>query len=147
MNINLQLYGSQLSLTTKDGLKYFFDPVRKKHIRLQPEEMVRQLWMLYLNNEQGYAYSSMAVEKQLIVGPELKRRYDLVLHKKGEPVVLFEFKRFSVPLSSDTCQQIAQYNLTMKIPYLVMSNGHTHYTYKVNYQTKTIKRLTEWPIV
>lgn len=89
----------------------------------------------------------MAVEKQLKVGTELIRRYDLVVHKKAVPMILFEFKRPSVPLSSATSLQIAQYNLTLKIPYLIMSNGHTHLGYKVNHQTKDVKALREWPVI
>ena len=142
--IDLFAYKSSLELVKADGKTYFKDPVRKRNILLQQEELVRQLWLRYLHQNFGIAYASMAVEKSLRIG-ELDRRYDLVIYDKANPWILFEFKRYSLPLNQEVCQQIAQYNLTLKIPYLVISNGQDTYAFEVNHNKGTVDSLLSLP--
>ncbi len=144
LTIDLFAYKSALEMIQVDGKTYFKDPVRKKNIFLQPEELVRQLWLRYLHSDFGLAYASMAVEKSLKIG-EQDRRYDLVIYDKAEPRVLFEFKRFTLPLNQEVCQQIAQYNLALKIPYLVISNGQETYAFEVNHLKGTVEPLSSLP--
>jgi len=144
LQIDLFAYKPALDLLEAEGKTYFKDPVRKKLILLQPEELVRQLWMRYLNGEHGVAFSSMAVEKSLTIG-ESSRRYDLVIYDKAEPKYLFEFKSFKVPLDESTCLQIAQYNLSLNIPFLIMSNGIDSYAYQVDHEQGRVDPLANLP--
>ncbi|MBK7007202.1 MAG: hypothetical protein IPH36_00270 [Saprospiraceae bacterium] len=46
-----------------EGQHQVYDPVRKKYVAWQPEEMVRQLLILYLAEVFKIPYSRMAVER------------------------------------------------------------------------------------
>ena len=48
----------------REGREYIFDPVRKKEVRLTPEEWVRQHFIRYLHQELDYPLSLMQVEKE-----------------------------------------------------------------------------------
>ena len=49
--------------TTKKGLDYYLTClVRKKEIKLTPEEIVRQLYLLVLTQDLGYPVSRIALE-------------------------------------------------------------------------------------
>ncbi len=144
IEIDLFAYQSTLDLVDADGKTYFQDPVRKKRILLQPEELVRQLWLQYLHQEHQFAFASMAVERSLKIG-ELDKRYDLVIYEKSNPKYLFEFKSFKLALTQDACQQIAQYNLALKIPYLIISNGQDTYAFEVDHKEGTVSGLQELP--
>ena len=144
LEIDLFAFKDDLEMVEVDNKTDFKDSVRKKNILLQPEELVRQLWLRYLHLDYGIAFASMAVEKSLKIG-EQDRRYDLVIYDKADPKVLFEFKRFSLPLNQEVCQQIAQYNLALKIPYLVISNGQETFAFEVNHRSGTVLPLTTLP--
>ena len=55
-----------MKLKTQNGKEYIFDVVRKKYVRNQPEEWVRQNIVEYLNKEKGYPISLMSVEKKTL---------------------------------------------------------------------------------
>lgn len=125
----------------KDNKKYLFDPVRKKELIVQPEELVRQSWIYYLHHEHCISMASLSVEKQIKVG-QFSRRYDLIAYKKGIPKVLFEFKSYNVNITDEACRQIASYNLTLSVPYLVISNGIVHFAYHLDHEMNDIKSLS-----
>ena len=58
-----------MRLKTKNGKEYIFDLVRKKYVRNQPEEWVRQNIVEYLNEKKGYPISLMSVEKKTNINP------------------------------------------------------------------------------
>jgi len=87
----------------------------------------------------------LGVEKQISV-PDLVRRYDLVYFKKAVPHVLFEFKSFKIKISNATALQAAYYNLTLKVPYIVLSNGVDSYVYEVDFDSRTVKELSSIPL-
>jgi len=144
INFDLFAYQSSLDLIEKDGKTYFLDPVRMRRILLQPEELVRQLWLQYLHQAHQFAFASMAVEKSLRIG-ERDKRYDLVIYDKSLPKYLFEFKSFKIALTQDACLQIAQYNLALKIPYLIISNGQDTYAFEVDHHNGIVNGLEALP--
>ena len=78
-----------------------FDPIRRKWIHENPEEIVRQVFILYLNQELNYSLARIAVEKQLIYN-QMKRRFDLVVYNKSaEPHILIECKAPMVDFGQD----------------------------------------------
>ena len=120
-----------------------FDPVRKKWLLVQPEELVRQTLLLYLLEEKKVAIQRMAVEKTIRVN-HLKRRFDLVYHDKyGKPKLLVECKSPNVPLTDQVLEQAVWYNFEIKAPYLLLSNGKDSRWYQVLPEEKKYHPLTD----
>ncbi len=123
LNLDLLNYKNALKVTLKETTTYIFDPIRKKNIVAQPEEMVRQLIIQYFISENIFPLSRMAVEKKLSIDGMVKRFDVLVFDKQGAPYLLVECKSFGVPLADKTMRQIAVYNQKLRCPYLLVSNG------------------------
>ena len=119
--------------------------VRKKKIILPPEEWVRQHFIYFLYKELGYPLSLMKVEKQILVN-NLKKRFDIVTYNaSGEMKVLIECKSARIDLDASVFDQAARYNLSLKVPYLVITNGMKHYCAEVNLESKAISHLNNIP--
>ena len=56
--------------------------VRKKEIKLTPEEIVRQLYLLILTEDMGYPLSRIAIEYEVVFGREKKRADIVILDKQ-----------------------------------------------------------------
>jgi hypothetical protein len=131
-SVDILSYASQLKIHELDEVKYVFDPVRKKNIVLQPEELVRQLLVLWLNDVVGISFANMALERRIKMKQGYKR-FDIVCYdKQAEPMILVECKAFDIALSSSTAMQIAQYNQYLKCPYLILSNGKKTLLYRIS---------------
>lgn len=112
--------------------KQIFDFVRKRFVRLTPEEWVRQHLLRFLNTRYRYPASLMAVEKQVMVNG-LSQRADVVVYNRdGFPWMIAECKAPSVELSSETFYQAARYNLGLKVPFFLLTNGKVHYCAEFN---------------
>lgn len=122
------------------GKECIFDEVRCKWVRLTPEEWVRQNFIQYLVQAKRYPAVVMAVEKTIKLG-ELKKRCDIVVYRSSKPWMIIECKETDVPLNDAVASQIFRYNITLDVPYLVVTNGH--YTYALNTQTR--QGITELP--
>ena len=57
------------------------------------------------------------------------RRCDTVLFRRQtlDPVLIVEYKAPHIEITQQVFNQIARYNLIMKAPFLMVSNGLTHY--------------------
>ncbi len=122
-----------------------FDPVRKRYVALTPEEWVRQHLIAFLHTEKGISLQLMACEKGLLVN-RIPRRFDLLIfNASGKPSVIAECKAPSVPLSDSVFYQALQYNLALKVDYLLVTNGIQHFVAKVDYETGTMRFLESIP--
>lgn len=141
--LNLPIYS--IKLKKEENKTLVFDPIRKKHIILTPEEWVRQNFIKFLIEEKNYPTSLMAVE----MGIDLfntKKRCDIVLYNtKGLPHMIVECKAPSIKISQDTFDQIARYNMTLKTDLLVVTNGLQHYVCMIDYQNQCYHFLKEIP--
>ena len=107
--------------------KQIFDFVRKKFVSLTPEEWVRQHFLHFMINEKKYPASLMGVEMLVRVN-ELSQRADIVVYQNdGKPWLIVECKNTGVPITQETFYQVARYNLTLQVPYMVITNGFEHY--------------------
>lgn len=128
-----------------EGKVEIFDPVRKKYVKLTPEEWVRQNFIQYLVDEKEYPQSLVLIEKGLSLN-RMKKRFDAVVYsKQGQPLVLIEFKSPQVKIDQKVFEQIAAYNLQLKVKYLIVSNGLKHYCCMINYSTGKIDFLANIP--
>ncbi|TAN01795.1 MAG: type I restriction enzyme HsdR N-terminal domain-containing protein [Chitinophagaceae bacterium] len=103
-----------------------WDHIRKRYVKLTPEEWVRQNFLQYLIQYARYPASLMAVEKEIKLG-ELKKRCDIVIYKNSRPWMIIECKEPGTSINEETLQQILGYNMTLQVSYLVLTNGD--YTY------------------
>ena len=141
--LNLPIYS--IKLKKEENKTLVFDPIRKKHIVLTPEEWVRQNFIQFLIEEKNYPASLMAVE----MGIDLlntKKRCDIVIYNtKGLPHMIVECKAPSIKISQDTFDQIARYNMKLKTDLLVVTNGMQHYICIIDHQNKCYHFLKEIP--
>ena len=108
------------------------DTLRRKFVKLTPEEWVRQNFIQYLINEGKYPPGLMGIEI-LYKFNKLKKRTDILIHdRQGKPVMIVECKAHDVALLENVFEQIVTYNIKYKVPYLVVTNGMTHYACKFN---------------
>ena len=118
--------------------------VRKKWVALEPEEWVRQHLIYHLSENLGYPMGLMAVEHTLILNDVAKRADLVCFNKDRNPVLLAECKAPSIALSQKTLDQAARYNLVLKVPTLLLTNGLQHYAVATDL-TKTIAVLDSIP--
>lgn len=107
----------------KDGKDHIFDPLRKKWIRLTPEEWVRQNFIQYLLQVKQYPPSLIAIEKEIVVG-ELKKRFDILVYQNSRPWLLVECKEMNVTVNESVIQQLLRYQTVIQAPYLIITNGN-----------------------
>src|SRR5210317_421185 len=140
IELDLQKYHKDLNIKEDENGRSLFDPVRKKYVRIQPEELVRQSWIQYLTQECGISIASLGVEKQFSLN-NLSRRFDLVFYQKAVAFTLFEFKSFNKSIDNDTAFQAAQYNIELKVPYILISNGVVHYAFSIDFEKNEYRIL------
>ena len=122
-----------------------FDPVRGKYVISTPEEQVRQFLIQYLHHELNWPLSLMRSEHGIKLNG-LSKRVDLSLHDtEGNPILLVECKAPELPINQSTFEQAARYNIVMKVPYLLLSNGLLHYCCKVNHDSGEVALMPNVP--
>lgn len=122
-----------------------FDEIRKKFILLTPEEWVRQHVVQFLLQDKKYPKSYINVEKLIKIN-DLSKRYDgVVFEPNGEIFLLIECKAPEVPISQQTFDQIARYNLVLKAKYLMVTNGLNHYFCQMDFENEKYVFLKELP--
>ena len=142
-NLNFPTYSFRLK--NSENNTHIFDVVRKKFVVLQPEEWVRQHCIQYLIQEKNYPISLINIEKVILING-LKKRYDIVVfNPNGSLALVVECKAPKVKISQTTFDQIARYNLTLKAPYLMVTNGLNHYFCTMNYNNESFEFLETLP--
>jgi len=102
---------------------HVYDIIRKKFVKLTPEEWVRQHLVHYLINELHYPKSLIKVETGLRYNRLLKRSDVLAYNRNGEPFLLAECKSSTTKLDDRTLGQVAAYNYSIGSEYLLATNG------------------------
>ena len=130
LQLNLPEYQFRLKQTEKGLL--ILDSLRKRFVKLTPEEWVRQNFLHYLIEYKQYPLALMAVEKQLTING-LKKRCDAILYDiQTNPLMIIELKAPNIPITQLVFDQVAVYNSKLKVKYFMISNGFEHYCCKVN---------------
>lgn len=126
--INLTLPAFNLPLREEQGKTYVFDCIRQKYVRYTPEEKVRQHIIRFLAEYREYPVTLMAIELPFKVAGRMHKRSDLVVYsRETQPLLLVECKAPDVKLTNRVFDQAAVYNLQIKAPYMLITNGVTHY--------------------
>ncbi|MCB9175328.1 MAG: type I restriction enzyme HsdR N-terminal domain-containing protein [Flavobacteriales bacterium] len=140
--LNLPFYN--ITLKEENGKQFIYDDIRKKYLSLTPEEWVRQNFIKYLISEKNVPASLIVIEKGLKLN-ELSKRADILIYKDSSPILLVECKAPKVKITQDTFDQISRYNLTFKVPYLIVTNGLNHYCCKIDFDKNSYTFLEEIP--
>ena len=113
----------QPKIKKEDSREFIFDEVRKQWVVLTPEEWVRQNFLQYIIVVKKYPAALIAVEKMISLG-DLKKRFDIVVYDAdSKPWMLIECKEMNVPLDKPVLDQVLRYNITLRVPYIVITNG------------------------
>lgn len=142
--LNLPTYSFNIKLI--EQRKYIFDFIRKKYVILTPEEWVRQNFLKYLVDEKKFPASLIAVEMEFKLNKLSKRSDAVVFDKDGKPFLIIEFKATDVKINQKVFDQIARYNMKLKVDFLIVSNGMEHFCCKIDYTNNNYLFLKEVPV-
>jgi len=144
MDLNLHSFKDQLKIKKEDGQVLLFDTIRKKYLVLQPEELVRQLFIHFLL-ENGYKKEKIQVEKGFNQNG-LFKRFDIVVYDEGfKPYMLIECKSHHVKIDQKTFDQISRYNMVLGAPFLVVTNGVQTHCLEIDAEGKIVA-LANFPV-
>jgi hypothetical protein len=147
MIVPLNFPKAPLNLVRRSNTIYVTCLVRKKQVKLTPEEWVRQHVIFYLIEYKKASPGLIAVEKSLLVNG-LTRRFDLlVANREGNTKILIECKATDVQLTEETLFQLAQYNSVLTSEYVMITNGLQSLTAQINHATGAIELLEDLPIL
>lgn len=143
-NLNLPDYKFNLK-KSKVGKTEIFDKCRRKYIILTPEEWVRQNFIQFLISEKNVPQSLISVEKEIILNKTKKRPDIVVFTKNAKPKIIIECKAPEIKITQDVLDQIARYNISLRVEYLIVTNGMTHICCKIDYQNHSFEFLENIP--
>lgn len=101
---------------------FVFCLVRKKDIKLTPEEAVRQLYLMVLHDDYGYPVSRMELEYIVTFGRE-KKRADIVIFDKDQTATPYIIVELKSPKLKDGKEQLKSYCNGTGAPIGVWTNG------------------------
>jgi len=141
--LNLPEYSFRIK--TAEGKDFIFDSLRKKFVRLTPEEWVRQNFVQFLLTEKKYSPALITFEALVKVNANPQRADLVVFDRSGIPVLVAEFKSPDIKISQQTFDQIVRYNMQLKVKFLIVSNGMEHFCCSIDYTGNTYAFLPEIP--
>jgi len=145
MTDRLNLPDFELKIAEREGKRFVWDPIRRIWTSFTPEEYVRQGFVAFLISQKGYPMSHIANEQSISING-MRRRCDSVVYDKcGTPKIIVEYKAAHVPVSQKVFNQISRYNMAMRVDYLIVSNGMSHYCIKMDYESGGYSFLTDIP--
>ena len=100
-----------------------WDPLRKKSVRLTPEEEVRQ-WFISVLHEGMKVPDHMMMSEVSLTWNGLDYRADIVAYdREAHPLLVVECKRPEVELTQEVVDQAIRYNHALDVRYIVITNG------------------------
>lgn len=141
--INLPPY--EIKVGEKDGKRLIFDFLRRKYVALTPEEWVRQHFTHFLVEHKGYPQGLLGNEIELRIGEKRVRCDSILYNKVAQPQMIIEYKAPTIQIQQKTFDQIAAYNLLLKVDYLVVSNGREHFCCRMDYEKGSYEFLKDIP--
>lgn len=135
----------RLRISRTADTHYVHDPIRRKEMVLTPEELLRQLVLLYLLDHKHYPANRIRVEIGIEVN-SLKKRCDIVVFDADiKPWLLVECKSPKVALAQSTFEQAARYNMNLQAPFLAITNGLATFCCALDLEQKSFAYLPDFP--
>ena len=146
LQCSLLSHAEQLTIEKVAGVSHLFDPIRKSLIKITPEEIVRQSLLSYLLIEFPNYRTKIAIEKEIKVNLR-KKRFDMLIYDNfHNPMMLIECKAPSVKLTQSVMDQVAWYNIALKAPYLLVTNGEKTYCASIDFVLQEYVFLQKLPL-
>jgi hypothetical protein len=142
---DLDRYAERLRIRRQGKRRQVFDRIRSKWVALEPEELVRQIFVHFLLDELGYNPNRFVVERGVAVIEQTRRCDILVLNAALEPWLLVECKAFGLELSQRTFRQVSEYSLTHRADFLAITNGRQVFCSAVDYENGVTKAIGSLP--
>lgn len=143
LKLNFKTYN--FTIKEEQGNALIFDIIRKKYVRLTPEEWVRQHFIHYLKEDIGVPPGLISVERGLNFNGRQKRFDICVSDRSGTMSLLVECKAPHVPLSKETLMQAGVYHKVLGVTYVVITNGMQHIFMSLEKNATAPVRLAELP--
>jgi hypothetical protein len=122
------------------------DFLRRKWLKLTPEEWVRQHFTHYLVEQKHYPAGLLANEVGININGNIRRCDTVLYDRQGmRPRVIVEYKAPHVNITQEVFHQISSYNSVLRADYLIVSNGLHHYSCKLDYEKNSMRYLKEVP--
>ena len=134
MNLALKYPPFDVRVKNNNGVTYIFDNIRKKWFILTPEEWVRQHMVNFLTSVKQFPASIIAIEKEIALNDTTKR-FDIVVYNKlMKPSLIIECKAPYIELDDTVIAQVQRYNLILKAPFMMITNGMSDLVLDINNQ-------------
>lgn len=141
----LNLPPAELRLRRDGVVLKVFDTLRRKYVTLTPEEYVRQHFVNYLTHTLGYPASLCANESVLELNGTRRRPDTIVYGSDLRPLAIVEYKAPDVEITQEVFDQIARYNMVLRVRYLIVSNGMRHYCCVMDYDSMSYHFIPRIP--
>ena len=132
--LNLPIYDAKIS--EDNGKLRIFDPLRKCHVTLTPEEWVRQHLVEFLISHCKAPLRSIIEEYPVSINGMAQRADVVVVDNNAQPLLLAECKSPDIDFkNSNTLREVflqaSRYNAIVKARYIVLTNGLQHFCYEL----------------
>lgn len=128
-----------------DGIQHIWDPIRKQHLVLTPEEWVRQHFIQLLINHLGYPKTLFKIESGHKYNKKQKRSDIEIWRPDASIFMLVECKAPSIKIDESAIKQAAEYNKTLQASYLAVTNGLKHYIWEYKKEHQQYVVLSQFP--
>lgn len=143
LSLNLPTFTAKVA--EKDGKHIIFDIVRRKYVALTPEEWVRQHFVNYLISEKKFPKELLANEVPIKLNGTSKRCDTVAYNRFLAPLMIVEYKAPTIEITRAVFDQIARYNIVLRVRYLIVSNGMSHFCCKIDYEAQSYSFLEDIP--
>lgn len=141
LELNLLKHSHKIQKKNDSGKVQIYDPIRKKYVAATPEEWVRQHFLQFLIEEKNINKNKIAVEKQLIING-LQKRFDILVYDDNfNTNTLIECKAPNIEINENTFFQASTYNLALKAPFLIVTNGLNTYHCSIDFDAQSFTFL------
>lgn len=145
LQLDFLQFEPHLKLSQRESARLVFDPIRRKHVVLTPEELLRQLVLHYLLEFKAYPASRIRSEIGLTLNNRPKRCDIAVFDQNLQPWLIIECKSPKVSLTQAAFDQLARYNLQFRAPYLAVTNGLATYCCALDFEQESYAFLEDFP--
>lgn len=142
VKLNLEL--TKFKTKQENGITKIYDCIRKKFVALTPEELVRQSVLHFLIFEQKIPSSLIKVESKLKLF-NTEKRFDILVFRELKPWLLVECKSFRNEIYNKDIEQALRYNLSLKGPFVMLTNGKRTMLFKNQPDDPKPKPLGRFP--
>ena len=109
-----------------------YDPLRRKHVALTPEEGVRQSVIAWLRDTCGFHETLMQSEWPFTYNGRQYRADIVVFDRQLRPQILVECKAPSVKIDQSVIEQVIRYTRVLKAKKIVVTNGTTTFFFALS---------------